>query len=272
MTNPRSDLDRWFDGLESGDAPTPDARFVRRLRSDLIAKANTMHTTSVAANPRPLAPVRRFGRREWLQLAAVFALVFAWIGTFAGGGPNAISDRFGGFLRQDEPGEAAVSMFRGNNARTGVVAEAGPAANPFVAWDVTPAETGFNVVNATDTTILLSYEQAGRLVALDRGDGAERWSHDSGCVFLDTTPLIDNDVIYESAWCPDLNTGVVIALDESTGEERWRAALPGEVEGSPLIEGDTLYLLVDGQPVQVAAIDPASGEIKWGSGCVKISS
>ena len=167
MTDQRDELDQWFDSISYEDSPAPSPRFVRNLRRGLVAQASRM-ITSARPMPTPAPAGRWLDRRTLQQLAAVLALVIAWVGTLAGGGPREISDRFGGYFQQQEAAAEAPSMYRGNNARTGVVDDSGPAENPHVAWEVTPAEPGFNIVNATDDIILLAYEQGGRLVALDR--------------------------------------------------------------------------------------------------------
>ena len=71
-----------------------------------------------------------------------------------------------------------------------------------------------------------------------------------------TTLVTDGESAYVG-----LDEGVIVALAVATGEERWRADVPGVLESAPAVAGDRLY--VGYRSGSVAALSSASGETLW---------
>ena len=273
MTDERDPFDDILDSLgEHDDAPPPNPRFVRALRGDLMKQAAAMSAAgSLPATDDPFrgsmsAPIplpqprqRRLDRRLALQLAAVAVLLLAWLGTLAGGGPRSIYNA----AIQTESSMGAVSMYRGNNARTGAIDEPGPAGNPHVAWTSTPAAEGFVVTNANESTILLAYEQTRRIVALDADDGHERWTFEAGCSLGDTTPLLIGGLVYLSTSCNEEYVGRLFAIGEADGKERWRRDMGNGIASSPMVDDGVVYVMATGDQLAVLALDADDGEPIW---------
>jgi outer membrane protein assembly factor BamB len=55
--------------------------------------------------------------------------------------------------------------------------------------------------------------------------------------------------------------GRLVALDASTGEERWQVPVPGQLDEPPAIAGDRLY--IGQRDGRVLALDAATGRVEW---------
>jgi outer membrane protein assembly factor BamB len=110
----------------------------------------------------------------------------------------------------------------------------------------------------------------GRVYGLDLRTGAERWVHRTEGDTLDSKKFgFDRRAVQSSAAIANRSVyvgsrdGAIYALDEATGQRRWRVSHRGSwVIGSPAVSGGMVYVgSSDGHFVQ--ALDPESGREIW---------
>jgi len=80
----------------------------------------------------------------------------------------------------------------------------------------------------------------GRVYALDRRTGTERWAVGVGGDGVSTTPVADEDTVYVGQ-----DNGRIHALASPDGSERWVHRAGGEIEGEPVVTEDTVVAVVD---------------------------
>lgn len=91
------------------------------------------------------------------------------------------------------------------------------------------------------TTVYLVIDETNRVLALDARTGDVRWSTTIHGMAENSAPALTDETLYVGL------THGVVALDTSTGDERFRVR-PSETGGhtnSPIVTGDTLYVLLD---------------------------
>ncbi|MFT4038438.1 MAG: PQQ-binding-like beta-propeller repeat protein [Thermomicrobiales bacterium] len=193
------------------------------------------------------------------------------------------------------PGTPAAEwpMYRGNPARTGVMAGPGPVGQPVEVWryaaqgsasqslavadGVAYLQTGDGMVAAIDATTgdqrwqveaggvagmpalvgdtVYVNDAAGAFVALDAATGAERWRF-ANAVFASASPLIVDGVAYTAT-----DAGLFFALDAATGKERWRYDVGAGSGRSATFAGGIVYFgTADGS---LRALDAATGAERW---------
>ena len=99
------------------------------------------------------------------------------------------------------------------------------------------------------------------LLALDSSNGDEVWQQAGR--FRGGSPAVGGETLYAAGRIPKGEQQVpgVIALDATTGEERWRVEPPEFEPGSPVVTDDLVYVAADG--TQLYALDADSGEVRW---------
>jgi outer membrane protein assembly factor BamB len=96
----------------------------------------------------------------------------------------------------------------------------------------------------------------GRVTAYQASDGSERWSFQAGA-WVWARPLAAGNTLYVA----DLD-GIVYALDNATGAERWRTTTPrGDVRGNLALTSGLLVMASSSG--SIFALDPASGVEQW---------
>ena len=152
------------------------------------------------------------------------------------------------------PVEGAWSTWRGNDERTG--RRSAPAiTTPTVAWRTEVGIGGYaNTVIVDRDTIYVSTQGTSHdsadprdgVVALDRADGTIRWrfrtAHDAGGMTLHDGRLY---VVSKS--------GVVHAVDATSGQELWSRDLECPLWAAPLVHDEYVYVLHDGVPLRLYA-------------------
>jgi outer membrane protein assembly factor BamB len=167
-------------------------------------------------------------------------------------------------FRQPGPlGENAT--FRGDVARTGVVAAPGPGGELTVAFETKLAG---QIVSSAAVVDGVAYLGAidGRFRAFDLGRRSEVWSADINVAW--SSPSVAGDLVIVGSEDRDL-----VALDRQTGDIAWRVPLDGYAAGSPAIVGDRLYVstsseqsrgrLGPGANGKVIALDLDTREVAW---------
>jgi len=165
-------------------------------------------------------------------------------------------------------------MSGGDPARTGINPGPGPEGEPEEHWQ-------FEVVGgvdsapvaAEDVLFVSAYEEQprrdlGNVFALDAATGEQRWCMTSGTASR-PNPIIVNDLVLVGAgdlpWSPPAyglarGTRFVVALERSTGLERWRF-YHGGFGTDVVATNESVY--VSTSEGGLWALDPATGEVRW---------
>jgi len=108
---------------------------------------------------------------------------------------------------------------------------------------------------------------AGRVVALDRGDGTPRWTADVRVGGHETSihgdPLIAESllIVGTDGTSADTTIGAVWALERATGQVRWRQPVPQGIVSDIRRSGDTVLALT--RDNQLLGFDLATGRPAW---------
>lgn len=133
-------------------------------------------------------------------------------------------------------------------------------------------QAGTNLLPAAvsgDTVIWLVSDDAegGVVYSIDRGSGEQRWQVSLGALIAPGGAAIRGDPSTGSGQGLALLSTPPVALDLATGQPRWRAEVQGSALGGPGIDpsGAAMYvgLLSDAAGGSIAAIDTASGAVRW---------
>lgn len=117
---------------------------------------------------------------------------------------------------------------------------------------------------------LFVVNDAGLLLKLARGDGAEIWRVDLGGAgvrtlpspsapewdFVSAAPVVDGGIVYVGS-----ATGVLHALDAATGATRWTFRSGGKIRAAAALGGDRVYF--GSMDRFVYALDRADGRLAW---------
>ena len=186
--------------------------------------AQVFHFDQLAA-PLPPQTRRHHGQdRKWIvaEIAAIALLMIGFLGTVLAGGPNGMLSA----LRQS-PNEQSgpTALYRGDNARTGVMPEAGPAELPSVIWRKQLTNSNLWPSLATSGRIYMVDEDGGSIQSVSTRSGMPIWGATVGRMAGLTSIAVANGVVYVATSGPlpgGSDKGFLIALDESNGQERWR--------------------------------------------------
>jgi outer membrane protein assembly factor BamB len=183
------------------------------------------------------------------------------------------------------PGRSASSGgewpgWRGPN-RDGVARETGllaewKAGGPPLVWKATGAGTGFSSVAVSGGRIFTLGDRDGaqQVIALTEEDGKLQWMAKLGSPWQDEmggprgTPTVSEGLVYAVG-----TEGDVVALEASTGKERWRRSLVRDFGGSmmsmwkfsesPLVDGDHLVVTPGARDAALVALDKKTGKEIW---------
>lgn len=109
-----------------------------------------------------------------------------------------------------------------------------------------------NPVVQEDTVYFGGY--GGNVVALNAGDGSERWRHKAGSRVIGGV-LVTADTVYAGT-----DAGDLVALDRANGNERWRQRAGREIWSAPVTDGSTIFIAsMDGR---ITAYAP-DGTRRW---------
>jgi len=99
---------------------------------------------------------------------------------------------------------------------------------------------------------------AGRLLALNRADGAVRWAVDTPSPKRGTRPVVDGDTVYLG--CSGREHGTLVALDRADGAERWSFTDENSTVYEPTVTDDAVYAGSNDNHVYAFS---RTGEIQW---------
>jgi outer membrane protein assembly factor BamB len=147
-----------------------------------------------------------------------------------------------------------VPTYRGDAARTGVMAGPGPAGTPTLAWEFAAAGP-FSNSPVVARGVVYAASGEGAIHAIDLLTGKERWAATvAGSV--SASPLLVGGLLIVGD-----ETGVVHALSADGGSPAWTATTDGEITGSPAAIGDDIVVATMGS--HAYRIVAATGAIVW---------
>ena len=153
-----------------------------------------------------------------------------------------------------------------------------PAAGPKIRWKV-PGGVGMSAVVVQGDLAVTSWNSDGKqwLVALDAATGKLAWKAEMGPAYKNpmgdgprATPTIDQQSVYAYS-----GEGILLAVDLSSGQTRWRKDIMDELSAkaseygmscSPLIIGDRLIVQTGATDAALAAFALADGKLLWKAG------
>lgn len=178
----------------------------------------------------------------------------------------------------------------GNTEETGLLKE-WPEGGPELAWlfeDGGYGYAGFSVVDGVlytmggrptpkgedDAEASDDVEKQCQLIALDANTGKELWHVDLGPMLENdwgggprSTPTVENGLVYALG-----GKGTLVCVKAKDGSEVWRTHLVDDLNGtepnwgyceSVLLDGDLLLCTPGGGEGAIAALDKATGEVRW---------
>jgi outer membrane protein assembly factor BamB/lysophospholipase L1-like esterase len=124
-----------------------------------------------------------------------------------------------------------------------------------------PGSVGFSSPNVVSSTIYIgstidspSGNRTGRLYALDAGSGSEHWVYEGKPI--SGSPAVANGLVYVGAGED------IVAVEASSGTERWRVSTPLPINSSPAVVGNTVFVAANND---FYALDAVSGGLRWRS-------
>jgi outer membrane protein assembly factor BamB len=163
------------------------------------------------------------------------------------------------------------------------IAERWPESGPKQLWK-RPLGDGYSSILCKGDTLFTAYHDQGHevVIALDARTGSTRWEHRQKVEFWkdmtrqfgpgpNATPLLMGGRLMHIGI-----DGRMRCLDALSGKLLWEKDLPGQFgrrkrieeygySGSPLAYRDTAIVLVGGDAAAVVALNPADGNVVWGS-------
>lgn len=147
-----------------------------------------------------------------------------------------------------------TGMLRGNAARTGEFAGAGPVASPVVDWRVLEGACRDCSPVATDEIVIIQSPGVNtEILGIDTKSGDIVWRHPVATIWGGAAAIADG-IVYARG-----HDGRLLAFDAATGIERWSSSIrPGLSD--PVVAGDRVFIITDGI-LHAAAI--SSGDPLW---------
>jgi eukaryotic-like serine/threonine-protein kinase len=152
-----------------------------------------------------------------------------------------------------ENASSAITLYRGDEQRTGVFDFAAIRQKPGVKWQTKVSSTWLMPPILADG-ILYTGSGDGVIYALDAQTGEAIWSTD-GFSQLENSGAVAGDILVVGGYDQRVR-----ALDRHTGEVLWSFDTASFVQASPLIVDEQVYIATDRV---LYALDLASGELKW---------
>lgn len=133
------------------------------------------------------------------------------------------------------------------------------------------------VVDGEDAVTMARQENQQTVVCLNAETGETKWTAAMAPAYNNAmgngtraTPTLTKDRVFAFS-----GEGILAALDRETGKSLWQVNTVKELHGevaeygmasSPLVNGDTVYVIVGAPNALVAAYNTTDGKLKWKSG------
>lgn len=170
--------------------------------------------------------------------------------------------------------ERGVWLSGGDSGRTGTHPGPGPDGAPRVRWEIaTIGAASSDPLVASGTVFVSTYEDEsrrdlGNLFALEMASGEQRWCVTTGTAALPNPIIVGDLVVVGAGILPRTPAGYVLAeetpfvlaLDWTSGLERWRFYHGGWASG--LVAADGSIFVTTGQG-SVWSIAANNGEVQW---------
>jgi outer membrane protein assembly factor BamB len=125
-------------------------------------------------------------------------------------------------------------------------------------WQYTPG-TGIYTPPAVANGAVYFGSNGGSVYALDAGTGAPLWQYSTGEIYVDSSPVVANGVVYVGATA---NEGYLYALDAGTGTLIWKYNVGGDSHLA--VANGVVYVGTNGY--YMYALDAGTGALIWESG------
>ncbi len=220
-------------------------------------KGNTLHEFD-------LAPAVD-GRLAVISSVSTNPGIPAMVSLYTPGGPGVTKVEPTPNPRPDVKEPAAATVYRGNDAHTGI--QPGPAPkNPRLLWAWAPKETGLPVAGTAmapptlvDGVLYVAVGGgAGRIAAIDVGTGTAKW------VYKTDQPVVTAVTVADGLAFAVTKDKTLLALDAETGKVVWTKS-PASSFNPPAIVDGTVYISLagTGQNGVVMALDAKTGKAIW---------
>ncbi len=143
-------------------------------------------------------------------------------------------------------------MFRGDAARTGAAIQ-GPVGRPVLRWRYQAAGAVSGNISIVGDLVFAPSDD-GTLHALGLADGAERWAFTPGDGSV-SGPAAAEGRVYVSD-----GDGAFYALDQTTGQQRWKSSSYKTPSGAAVDGGVVYFGTADGL---IVALDAGNGTERW---------
>jgi len=220
------------------------------------ASPTVVGETVYATGGEVAALAARTGERRWTAMtgtrglhgtAATDSLVAVASGNGDKGGAYGLAPEDGAVLWDAPIPRASYTPPVIGDGRVFVVTTDGTlhalgSADGSVLWRYSLDGSSYERVAVSEGTVYVKGTNDTRLFALDARDGTERWSFELG-TWGRSAPAVAGGVVYVAA---GVDTGVVYALDTSTGEPTTRFDLPSAPQAGPVV-GDGVAVVTTGR-------------------------
>ena len=136
-------------------------------------------------------------------------------------------------------------------------------------WRFSAGDTVYSSPTVANGVVYIGgdYFDNGTVYALDASSGAKLWSFSTGNLWVYSTPAVANGVVYVGSYDhfattdTGVNSGLLYALDASTGKMLWSYPIGTEVLTSPIVADNVVY--AGGDNTDFYALNASTGAKLW---------
>lgn len=149
----------------------------------------------------------------------------------------------------------AVTMYRGNNERTGEMPGPAPSGVPGVLWRV---QANDQVASAVTVANGIAYvgSNDGVVRAIDIATGDEIWTVETAANAESPFSIVDGSTVFVAG-----GDGTVRGLDAATGSEIWRSDPVLDISNQITLDDESVY--VAGHGTVYYALSKEDGSVRW---------
>ena len=136
-------------------------------------------------------------------------------------------------------------------------------------WRFTAGDTVYSSPTVVNGVVYIGGDliTEGTVYAIDASTGAKLWSFPTGNLWVYSTPAVANGVVYVGSYDHSattntgFNSGLLYALDTSTGKMLWSYPVGTKVLDSPIVANDVVY--AGGYNTDFYALNASTGAKLW---------